>query len=166
MPLRDSLAGKRCTMFISWLLIVCCLLLGRWLTVGVWRDLAGSSAPGCGCERHGIRESRETKTMHKLVLPSCVDGGLSRRRQSQHRFLLSRSGLYGRVSAVMQVRDIRRSLNCVSKMYPSCLMDDQTPTRRLALQRSPCRRQYQQCTKMTCTHFKNAKKMYGVQPDG
>lgn len=54
-PLRDSLAGKRCTMFISWLLIVCCLLLGRWLTVGVWRDLAGSLAPGCGCERHGIR---------------------------------------------------------------------------------------------------------------
>lgn len=142
MPLCDSLAGKRCTMFVSWLLIVCCLLLGRWQTVGVWRDLAGSSAPGCGCERHGIWESRETKTMHKLVLPSCVDGGLSRRQQSQHRFPVP-VRLYGRVSAVMQVRDIRRSLNCVSKMYPSSLMDDQTPTRCLALKRNPCRSQYQ-----------------------
>lgn len=65
-PLCDSLAGKHCTMFISWPLMVCCLLLGRWLTVGVWRDLAGKRAPGCGREQHRVRESRETKTTHKL----------------------------------------------------------------------------------------------------
>lgn len=51
--LCGPLAGKCCTMFISWPLSVCCLVLGRWQTVGIWRDLAVKAASGCGWKWHG-----------------------------------------------------------------------------------------------------------------
>lgn len=42
--LCNSSAGKRCAIFVSCPLMVSRLLLARWLTAGVWTDLAGKSA--------------------------------------------------------------------------------------------------------------------------